>query len=213
LGDEREEAVDVLDDGETLVLYTDGLVERRGESFDRGLAHLAAAAKRKAPDAPTLADDLCEALLDGQSQDDDVCVLTLHRLPTMSMYRHAFPADPAELAGLRESLRAWLGQVGIVEEAERSTVLAVSEAAANAIEHGYGSDGAGIVTVVARLNGSARLEITVRDEGAWRDEASDVDRGRGLLIMQAIVDEFSIVRENDGTVLRMSRSAHEKASA
>ena len=213
LGDGREEAVDVLDDGETLVLYTDGLVERRGASFDHGLAKLAAAAKGNTPGATTLADDLCEALLDGQSQDDDVCVLTLHRLPTVSMYRHAFPADPAELAGLRESLRMWLGEVGIGEEAERSTVLAVSEAAATAIAHCYDSDGAGIVTVVARLNGDERLDITVRDEGAWRDAASDVDRGRGLLIMQAIVDEFSIVREDGGTVLRMSRSAREKASA
>lgn len=212
LGDVREQATDVLEDGETLVLYTDGLVERRKESFDEGLARLAAASKLHPPDAPSLADDLCEALLNGHNQDDDVCVLTVHRLPTVSLYRHALTADPSELAGLRESLRTWLGGLGVVdEESERSTVLAVSEAAANAIEHGYECDGVGTVIVTARLDGDDRLEITVRDEGGWRDRDSEPDRGRGLVIMRAIVDEFSIARDNGGTVLRMSRSTKENA--
>jgi serine/threonine-protein kinase RsbW len=214
LGDVREQATDVLEDGETLVLYTDGLVERRRESFDHGLERLATASRTYSPDAPSLADELCEALLDGHSQDDDVCVLTVHRLPTVSLYRRAMSADPAELAGLRESLRAWLEGLGVVdEESERSTVLAVSEAAANAIEHGYECDGVGTVIVTARLDGDHRLDITVRDEGGWRESDSEPDRGRGLAIMRAIVDEFSIARDNGGTVLRMSRSAKETASS
>ena len=58
------------------------------------------------------------------------------------------------------------------------------------MEHGYGCDGSGIVTVMARFD-AGRLELTVRDEGIWRDARSDTDRGRGLSIMQAIVDDFS----------------------
>jgi serine/threonine-protein kinase RsbW len=128
------------------------------------------------------------------------------------MFSHSFPASPAELAGLRERLRAWLDEHGVGDEIERAVVLAVSEAAANAVEHGYGCDGTGIVTVMARLVDD-RLEVTVRDEGIWREERRDTDRGRGLMIMRAIVDDFSIAQENGATVLRMSQSAREPTSA
>ena len=212
LGDARGEAVAQLDDGETLVLYTDGLVERRSASIDAGLERLAAAARLHALGAPALADDLCDQLVEGPAQDDDVCVLTIHRIPTVSMFSHSFPAAPRELAELRERLRSWLDEHGVGEEVERGVVLAASEAAANAVEHGYGCDGVGIVTVMARFD-DERLELTVRDEGIWREARSDTDRGRGLSIMQAIVDELSIEREDGATVLRMSQSAREPTSA
>jgi len=60
--------------GDQLVLYTDGLVERRGESIDVGLERLLiAAAHDAAPDA------LATALDDGRQGEDDVCVLVLTR--------------------------------------------------------------------------------------------------------------------------------------
>ena len=212
LGDERTEAVGELADGETIVLYTDGLVERRTAGIDAGLDRLARAARVQALGAPALADALCDILLDGESQDDDVCVLTVHRIPVASMFSHTFAAVPAELADLRERLRTWLEESGVETEVERGVVLAVSEAAANAIEHGYGCDGTGLVTVSARFDG-ARLDVTVRDEGTWRETRSDTDRGRGLSIMRAIVDDFSIERENGATVLHMSCEARETTSA
>jgi serine/threonine-protein kinase RsbW len=212
LGDTRGEAVERLEDGETLVLYTDGLVERRSASIDAGLERLAGTARLHALGAPALAGDLCDRLLDGQVQDDDVCVLSIHRIPSVSMFSHSFPAAPRELAELRERLRSWLAEHGVEEDVERGVVLAASEAASNAVEHGYGSDGAGIVTVLAQLH-DGRLELSVRDEGTWRETRSDTDRGRGLTIMQAIVDELSIEREDGATVLRMSQSAREPTSA
>jgi len=118
------------------------------------------------------------------------------------MFSHAFPASPAELAGLRDQLRGWLEDNGVPEDVERGVVLAVSEAAANAVEHGYDCNGAGLVTVLAqRMDG--RLEISVRDEGAWQEPSSNTDRGRGLDIIRAIVEELSIGHEDGATVLRM----------
>jgi serine/threonine-protein kinase RsbW len=212
MGDVRREAAEQLEEGETLVLYTDGLVERRGRSIDEGLARLARIARLSSLGAPALADAICDDLIDSQSQDDDVCVLTVHRIPVEVMFSHAFPASPAELALLRERLRSWLDEHGVETNVERSVVLAVSEAASNAVEHGYGCDADGIVTVMARLD-DERLEVTVRDEGKWREGQSDTHRGRGLSIMRAIVDELSIARENGATVLRMSRAAREVPSA
>jgi serine/threonine-protein kinase RsbW len=212
LGQERGEAEDRLAEGETLVLYTDGLVERRTASIDVGLERLADAARRRAAGAPRLADEICDSLVAGQTQEDDVCVLTLFRMPSASMFTHAFPASPVELAGLREQLRVWLEEAGVSEDVERGVVLAVSEAAANAVEHGYASDGTGLVTVMARHEG-ARLEITVRDEGEWREASDAKDRGRGLAIIRAIVDEMWIGREDGATVLRMRTGARESAAA
>ncbi len=211
LGLERGLADDQLDVGETLVLYTDGLVERRTMSIDVGLERLADVASRSDPGSPRLADEICDAVLDGRSQHDDVCVLTLYRMPVASMFSHSFPASTSELAGLRDRMRGWLEENGVSEEVERGVVLAVSEAAANAVEHGYGCDGRGLVSVTARHE-QAGLEITVRDEGEWREPRRDTDRGWGLAIIRAIVDEMSIGRTDGATVMHMRTRAGESAA-
>jgi serine/threonine-protein kinase RsbW len=213
LGEARGDASDRLEPGETLVLYTDGLVERRTESFDHGLERLAIVARINRNDESALADDICDALLGGQSQDDDVCVLTVHRPSAEPLFSHSFAASPSELGGMRERLRTWLREQGVEEDAVRGSVLAASEAAANSIEHAYGSDGRGVVTVMAQLGGDGRLEMTVRDEGTWREGNGDNDRGRGLMIMRAIVDTVAIERDEAATVLRMSRAPREPTSA
>ena len=64
--------------GATLVLYTDGLVERRGDHLDRGLADLARAAARVEDDL----EDYCDRLLAEAGPDspsDDIAVVALRR--------------------------------------------------------------------------------------------------------------------------------------
>ncbi len=68
------ESSTVLHPGELVVLYSDGLVERRGESLDVGLARLAEAV-RTGPDDP---DSLCTHVLNrllGTSRSDDVVLM------------------------------------------------------------------------------------------------------------------------------------------
>lgn len=67
--------------GSTVVLYTDGLVERSGEDLDIGLARLCAAAAAAPPDQPL--SELCDHLIAttiGEGQADDVAVLTVRSL-------------------------------------------------------------------------------------------------------------------------------------
>jgi PAS domain S-box-containing protein len=74
----RAEAELTLGPGARLVLFTDGLVERRGRSIDDGLTQLLEEIGRR-PDASVaeLVADLPGALLDLESNDDDVCLLVL----------------------------------------------------------------------------------------------------------------------------------------
>ena len=73
----------VLAPGATLILYSDGLVERRGEAIDAGLEELRQAAQRS---RRLTVDDLCEALvgemLDGRPIKDDVVVLAIRAVGT-----------------------------------------------------------------------------------------------------------------------------------
>ena len=64
--------------GMTLLLYTDGLVERRGQSIDEGLDLLTAALKELATDrldAGALADELLRRLLPDEPEDDVALVV------------------------------------------------------------------------------------------------------------------------------------------
>jgi len=208
---ERRAAADRLEEGETLVLYTDGLVERRSQSIDAGLERLADAALLASGSPATYADDICDAVLGRAEQDDDVCVLTTLRLPTRPLFNHSLRAAPAELAALRDNLRAWLVDQNLHEDTERSTVLAVSEAAANAIEHGYDCDGEGVVTVTVALE-DGWVDAEVRDQGTWRDGPGEGDRGRGLAIMRSIMDRLSVERDDGATVVRMGQPVERQAS-
>jgi serine/threonine-protein kinase RsbW len=80
-------------------------------------------------------------------------------------------------------------------------ILAVNEAAANAIEHGY-RDAPGEVTIEAALDEEI-LTIEVLDHGTWRDGPPDPARGRGLTIMRTLADEVEIDRGDGGTSVRL----------
>ena len=70
----------LLPAGATVLLYTDGLVERRGESLDEGLARLVRVATELAAlDVPGLCDALLARL--GEDREDDVALLVLQVLP------------------------------------------------------------------------------------------------------------------------------------
>jgi serine phosphatase RsbU (regulator of sigma subunit) len=67
--------------GDSLVLYTDGLVERRRESMTNGLGRLVVAAAGMAGAAPAaLAEQLVADLSPSDSREDDVAVLAVRQL-------------------------------------------------------------------------------------------------------------------------------------
>lgn len=70
-----------LDDGDVLVLYTDGLVENRVEPLDTGLRRLAAALGESGPTGgpDAVADRALATSLAGYERLDDLCILAVQR--------------------------------------------------------------------------------------------------------------------------------------
>jgi serine phosphatase RsbU (regulator of sigma subunit)/anti-sigma regulatory factor (Ser/Thr protein kinase) len=189
--------------GSQLLLYTDGLIERRNEPIDAGFQRLMTAAEATAreADAP-LADGVYRALLDETPLGDDVALLAIETLPLEGTLETTLPARPDVLGGLRKTLHRWLQAAGADEDELFDITLSVSEAAGNAIEHAYGASEA-TFTVRCEQEGR-RVTITVRDLGRWRTTRPP-GGGRGLEIMRAVLDSVEIASDEKGTLVTMTK--------
>ncbi|HEY2334180.1 MAG TPA: SpoIIE family protein phosphatase [Solirubrobacterales bacterium] len=186
-----------------LLLYTDGLIERRDESIDAGLGRLIAAAQAAAPRADSsLADAVYRALLDETPLEDDVALLAIETMPLGGTLEMTLPTRPDVLGGLRRTLGRWLQAAGADEDELFDITLSVSEAANNAIEHAYGA-GESTFAVCCEQEGR-QITVTVRDVGRWRT-THPPGGGRGLEIMRALVDGVKVSSDDDGTVVRMTK--------
>jgi serine/threonine-protein kinase RsbW len=212
--DGRREASAVLGAGDILLLYTDGVVERRTAGLEDGLERLRETALEHRRDPLNgLVDRLLADLVDERTQEDDVCLICLRAWPSLAGFRYELMASPSELATLRNALRSWLAAHDVDDSDVQQVLLAAGEATANAIEHGFGSDGRGTVRVEGTIDTEGRLTITVQDQGGWLDRPSDPDRGRGAHIMRAMMDEVEILGSRTGTEVRMRRSIRGKIVA
>ena len=81
-------------------------------------------------------------------------------------------------------------------------VLAVNEACANAIEHAYPPSPATFELTASEEGGE--LVIAVRDTGRWRPDRES-DRGRGLTIIDAAMDDVRLTTSDAGTEVLMRR--------
>lgn len=192
----REETA-TLRPGASVVLYTDGLVERRDEHIDEGLRRLSEAAARAAASAPEqLVASITGELLDG-GQVDDVAVLAIRLLP--APLRQQAPATTAVLARVREDVARWSALAGVNGELRQDLVLALSEAVANSVEHASATSVAYSVSRTA----DGHIEAVARDDGRWRPEPADNShRGRGLLIIRAVSEETAVDHDDGGTTVR-----------
>jgi serine phosphatase RsbU (regulator of sigma subunit)/anti-sigma regulatory factor (Ser/Thr protein kinase) len=189
--------------GSRLLLYTDGLIERRDESIDAGFARLAAAGEAAARETKTnLADDVYHELLDETPLEDDVALLAIETLALDGPLEMTLPARAEVLAAMRRSLGRWLAGAGADPDEQFDVTVATSEAAANAIEHAYGGRESSF-TIFCECE-DREVTITVRDHGRWRT-AKAPGGGRGLSIMRKLVDDVEIARGEDGTTVKLTK--------
>ncbi|MHB8733410.1 MAG: SpoIIE family protein phosphatase [bacterium] len=188
----------------TIMVYTDGLLEVRGQSIDEGFARVTEVLRR-CGDAPV--DDLVERVLSsalaGRTAEDDVALVAL-RLAPLSPERLdiRLPAVPASLAQMRQTLRRWLKSAEVGPEEAYDVMTAINEACANSIEHAYGPTD-GLFECEVALAGGV-LTATVRDIGRWRS-ARGQHRGHGLKLMEALMGEVQVVPGSTGTAVQMRK--------
>ena len=196
------EAEVVLPAGTTLLFYTDGLVERRGESLDDGLARLVKrASDRWTGSAEALCAGLLDAMLADTSAADDVAMLCLRYSPPLI---RRVPARRENLPGLRRDVQAWLVDAGADGAEIGDIVLACGEACANVAAHAY-PDTTGEVSVELSYGPRRLVEIKVRDAGRWGTGPGSDDRGRGLRLMRALMDSVEVTLDATGTVVTLRR--------
>jgi serine phosphatase RsbU (regulator of sigma subunit)/anti-sigma regulatory factor (Ser/Thr protein kinase) len=189
--------------GSVLLLYTDGLIERRDEPIDDGLERLRLAAERAFEGTDSsFADRVYRALVGEGPVDDDVALLAIESAPLGDEMELTLDAHTGVLPGLRRMLGRWLTDIGASEDEHFDLTLAASEAAANAVEHAYGAQHA-TFRVECRLSGG-EVAIRVSDDGRWRT-SRPYGRGRGLAIMRALVDSVELDRGEDGTTVTLRK--------
>lgn len=204
LGHVYVDAVAAVPEGATLILYSDGAIERRGETLDAGLERLSAAAVAAADAEPeTLATELVSALLDGAERTDDVALLVARvRRPALTPLRLWFAARADQLAVVREAMRGWLTSAAVDRGDAEMLVLAAGELCANAVEHAYPGAGEGSVEIALSRSPDGALALVVRDRGRWRPPPADPGvRGRGLAIVRGLMSSVDIDESVDGTTV------------
>ena len=204
----REERFD-FPAGSTLLLYTDGVIEVRGESLDQGLERLRALAEG-VHDPVQLCDAVLDRLVAGGKPADDVALLAARVMAFDDELVTRWPAKADALAGIRHLLRRWLRHHGATDDEIYDVTVAVQEACANAVEHAY-APGAEAFQVDAVYR-ERRVEITVRDRGQWR-RARGTHRGRGMPMMEALMDSVHVQHAPDGTAVVLSRALEGKVAA
>ncbi len=199
---QRPEAHATMPARATLLLYTDGLVERRGRSIEDGMARAADLVQDgRSQELDEVADHLMSGLEPAGGYLDDVAML-LYRQPAPLELN--FVADASHLAPSRAALRGWLTQAGVEPDQIQDVLIATGEAVANAIEHGHRDRPAGTVSLRASAVVDA-LQVSVIDTGVWKmpSPVAGDNRGRGIPLMRCLVQDLSIKSNDVGTTVHM----------
>jgi serine phosphatase RsbU (regulator of sigma subunit)/anti-sigma regulatory factor (Ser/Thr protein kinase) len=191
--------------GSTVVLYTDGLVERRGRSIDEGLADLRSAVGGAPKDPDRLLEHVLERVVGGGERGDDIALLAARVLTVAPRELDlTVRADLGSMDLVRDALRVWLEGAPVGRADAEDVVLASWEACANAIEHAV-DPREGTVRVRAALDDS-RIRVSVTDTGGWAPSSTRRDRGLGLRLMRALSSSVEVAQHAEGTTVTMEKA-------
>ncbi|WKX71278.1 SpoIIE family protein phosphatase [Streptomyces sp. XD-27] len=211
-----------LPEGSSLVLYTDGLVEKRDRDIDEGLellraslaepdaaasagavgtAHSAGAAESAEPVGRD-PEETCQAVLGELLPDrpgDDVALIVARTraLPAERIAQWQVASDPAEVAAMRAAVAGTLAGWGLAELAF-TTGLILSELITNAIRHAAGP-------IRVRLLYDRTLICEVSDAGSTsphlRYAATTDEGGRGLFLVSQYAERWGTRYTPEGKII------------
>ena len=120
-----------------------------------------------------------------------------------STFAATYEASPESIRLVRNQMAVLAADCGLDAEAIGDVKLAVSEAATNALIHGY-RNGRGTIRVEARIS-DGELLIAVADEGLGMSPRVDSPgMGLGLPVIAEVATRFEVVDATPGTELRMA---------
>jgi serine phosphatase RsbU (regulator of sigma subunit)/anti-sigma regulatory factor (Ser/Thr protein kinase) len=192
-----------LPPGSTAVLYTDGLIERRGEDIDEGVASLERALSGAKGSPQVVCDRLIRALGVTADHDDDVAVLVLQHPARTGADAELFHNAALDLlGGVEAAPRARAFASGVLSswrfpmELRDLGVLATSELVANSLQHGT-------PPMRLRLRRTDRrliIEVTDGDDHLPRRRRAEPadEAGRGISIVATIASSWGTRRTPGG---------------
>ncbi len=215
-GPERTEQQLRLEVGDSLVLFSDGLVERRSESISDGLDRLVGALSELGQEGWPIhpGSDLADRLDEGGIRHDDVVVLCIHRaeaevwnapngaLPlerrrVEAMSHITLPPEVSSTPAARRWLIERLDDLPL--DVVDSAVLLVSELVTNAVLHA----GTDLVVTVHRL--ADRIRVDVADgstqEPVVRDYPTEASTGRGLTLFDTLASNWGVELSTRGKIV------------
>jgi len=190
-----------IEDGSLLVLYTDGLVEKRSHDIDEGLGRLRDIFGPGSADEPL--EELCRATLAGVYADehrDDIAVLMarLRRLPRENIVTWTLPSELTSASRARTVIRRPLKRWGLTDLVPTAELL-VSELITNAVRYAQGKIGLRLVKE------ETALFCEVLDDSAalprLRHPEDHDERGRGLQVVSQVAQRWGARRAASGKVV------------
>jgi anti-sigma regulatory factor (Ser/Thr protein kinase) len=191
----------VLEQGDALVAFTDGLLKRHGRSLAQGQSTLLQTLGTMSSTAPrSISQHVVDDLIGDEGLENDCAVLVVvrdnrvHRMASVLVPPHAIAVRGAR-RWVRDQLESW----GLGDEVVGGAVMGVSELVTNVGLH------AGTSARVS-MELADRLLVTVEDTGTWSTpragrEDRSAAQGRGLALVAAVSDAMGHARGVDGSTV------------
>ncbi|MEH0841569.1 SpoIIE family protein phosphatase [Micromonospora sp. CPCC 205711] len=175
--------------GDTLLMFSDGVVERRRQSLSVGLDGLVAAVADAASGDPRALCAVASAAVPGATEDDVAVLAVEHALKPSRSASMEMPAEPTAPSRVRHWMTGQLTQWRVPEAVIGAAVLCTSELTTNALLH------AGTAARVVIDLSAERLLVSVADSGTrgavTRPQTETLSsRGRGLGLIEQLSDAW-----------------------
>lgn len=191
----------LLPPGTRLIAYTDGLIEARRDiaAGEQRLLDAARAARAAAPAEAVRM--IADRVLMGQRHEDDIAIMILDVDGDGAPLEFALPAIPDSLPRVRRVMREYGRRLALGAEQAEAMVIAVGEAALNAVEHAYRGTPAALMVRARSIDGGLTVEVV--DRGQWRTSQQQ-GRGRGTRIMQGFAHTVRTHSGPGGTAVELT---------